>query len=90
MDAAKNSQNKAKRKSIPITPILRAAFFIMLGLLIVYLYFLSTEDQLLKQLLNVSSSLVTLSKSIPQPILILIGYTMLIFYIGFLVGKKKK
>jgi hypothetical protein len=90
MDAAKNTQNKSKRKEPPLTPILRASLFIMLGLLIVYLYYLSTEDRLLKQVLVISSAFVTFFTSIPQPILILIGYTMLIFYIGYLVGKKKK
>lgn len=90
MDATKNTQNKAKRKDTPITPILRASFFIMLGLLIVYLYYLSTEDRLHKLVLTISSALVTFFTSIPQPILILIGYTMLIFYIGYLVGKKTK
>ncbi|MGM0875757.1 MAG: hypothetical protein ACQEWV_13405 [Bacillota bacterium] len=92
MDAAKNTQNKSKRdqrKGTPIPLMLRASFFITIGLLIVYIYYLSTEGKLLNQLLKISSTLVTFFKSIPMPILIIIGYTILIFYVGYQVGKKR-
>lgn len=93
MDATKNTPSKSKRghrKETPLPLILRALFFITIGLLIVYIYYLSTEDQLLKQLVKLTSAIVTIFKSIPMPIFIIIGYTLLIFYVGFQVGRRKK
>ncbi|WP_338786378.1 hypothetical protein [Metabacillus sp. FJAT-53654] len=92
MDATKNNPSKSKRghrKETPLPLILRALFFITIGILIVYIYYLSTEDQLLKQLIKMSSVIVTIFKSVPMPIFIIIGYTLLIFYAGYQVGRKK-
>jgi hypothetical protein len=92
MDAAKNTQNKRKRirrKGTPITKILRAFLFITIGLLIVFLYYLYTKDKLLIYILQLSSAFITFIKSIPMPIYMMIGYTILIFYVGYLVGKRR-
>lgn len=92
MDAAKNTHNKRKRvrrKGTPIRQILRALLFITIGLLIVFLYYLYTEETLLIYILQLSSAFITFIKSIPMPIFMMIGYTILIFYVGYLVGKRR-
>jgi ABC-type methionine transport system permease subunit len=93
MDISKNTPNKSKsghRMDTSIRLMLRASFFIFIGVLIVYMYYLSTEDKLLNQLLKMSSMIVSTLKSVPLPILIIIGYTMVVFYVGYQVGKNKK
>jgi ABC-type methionine transport system permease subunit len=89
METAKKSGTKAKKKT-NIAQISRALFFIILCLFIVNIYYLSTKDQLLPQILKAYSALVNFSQSIPTPILMLICYSIVIFYIGYLVGMKKK
>ncbi|MBO1514181.1 hypothetical protein [Metabacillus bambusae] len=93
MDTTQNTQSKSKRghrKETPLPLMIRALFFITIGLLIVYIYYLSTEDLLLKQLVKLSSAIITIFKSVPMPFFIIIGYTLLIFYVGYQVGRKKK
>jgi hypothetical protein len=92
MDAAKNIQNKRKRvrrKGTPVRQILRAFLFITIGLLIVFIYYLYTKDKLLIYILQLSSAFITFIKCIPMPIYMMIGYTILIFYVGYLVGKRR-
>lgn len=89
METAKKAGSKAKKQT-NITQILRALFFIILCLFIVNIYYLSTKDQLVPQILNAYSAFVNFSLSIPTPILMLIGYSIVIFFIGYFVGVKKK
>ncbi|MFD2214628.1 hypothetical protein [Metabacillus endolithicus] len=89
METAKKAGSKAKKQT-NITQIIRALFFIILCLFIVNIYYLSTKDQLVPQILKAYSAIVNFSLSIPTPILMLIGYSIVIFYIGYFVGVKKK
>ncbi|UGB28908.1 hypothetical protein [Metabacillus sp. B2-18] len=89
METAKKTGSKAKKQT-NITQIFRALFFIILCLFIVNIYYLSTKDQLVPQILKAYSALVNFSLSITTPILMLIGYSIVIFYFGYFVGMKKK
>ncbi len=93
MAVVKNNPNKNKGKQNKETKymqLLRASFFIFFGLFIVHLYYLSTKDQLLPQILKISTALFTFIQTIPTSILMIIGYTILIFYVGYKVGKRTK
>ena len=92
MVPAKNIQtkrNRTRKKGTSFRQIFRASLFLVTGLLIVYIYYLMTEDKLLSQIVKLSSIFVTFIKSIPMPVFFIMGYTILIFYVGYLVGKKK-
>lgn len=89
MEAAKKPRNKTN-KQVSFVHILRASFFITMGLLIVNIYYLSTKDQLLPQLLKIYSASLSFVQSIPTFILIMIGYSILIFSFGYYIGKRKK
>jgi hypothetical protein len=93
MVPAKNTQTKrnhTRKKGASFRQILRVSFFLVIGLLIVYIYYLMTEDKLLSQIVKLSSIFVTFIKSIPMPVFFIIGYTILVFYVGYLVGKKRQ
>ena len=92
MDTVKKMQPKRKRtrkKRISVRQIIRASFFFVIGLLIVYIYYLSTKGELQSQVVKLSSNVAALIKSIPMPVFFLIGYSVLLFYAGYLVGKKR-
>jgi hypothetical protein len=92
MDTVKKTQPKRKltrKKRASVRQVMRASFFFVLGILIVYIYYLSTKDQLQSQFVRLSSNVADLIKSIPMPVFFLIGYSALLFYAGYLVGKKR-
>ncbi|HZH62584.1 MAG TPA: hypothetical protein VEY70_24080 [Metabacillus sp.] len=92
MAIVRNTSNKKKKRKKEITfiQILRPASFIIIGLLIVHIYYLSTIDQLLPQIMKIYIGLIHFVQSIPTSILLIIGYSLLIFYMGYIVGKKTK
>ena len=78
MDTVKKMQPKRKRtrkKRISVRQIIRASFFFVIGLLIVYIYYLSTKGELQSQVVKLSSNVAALIKSIPMPVFFLIGYS---------------
>lgn len=90
MAVVRKTANKKSNKERAIIKLFRPIFIIVFCLLIVHVYYLSTIDQLLPQLMKLSAALITFAKSIPTSILLVLGYTLVIFYAGYIVGKKLK
>ncbi len=90
MAEVKKKSNKTSKKDKNYIQKLRPIVLIIFCLFIVYVYYLFTIDQLMPQLINLYSSLITFAQSIPRSFLMIIGYTLIIFYAGFIVGKKVK
>lgn len=90
MAVVRRNSNKKGKKEISFIKLIRPAFFIVICLILVYVYYLSTIDQLLPQLMKLYGALIHFAQSIPTSILLIIGYTLMIFYAGYLVGRKLK
>ncbi|PMC39052.1 hypothetical protein CJ195_03685 [Bacillus sp. UMB0899] len=88
MAVVKKKPTQKSKKDISFMQKLRPIFLIIFCLFIVYVYYLSTIDQLLPQIIKIFSALISYAQSIPTSILLIIGYTLIIFYVGFIVGKK--
>lgn len=86
----KGKQKKAKKKgsmlqSINFARSLRSIFLILVGLLIVYLYYLQTEGVLIARIQYIWSNY-------KQALLSILGfsaYSGLLFYMGYRRGRKK-
>lgn len=85
-------KKRKKRMNISFPRFLRFVFILLIALIIFYSYYLSTEGILLEQIKNTSLSIyqwvITLIKKNPSIFIGLISYG-LVFYIGYLVGKKR-
>ncbi|MCV9885867.1 hypothetical protein [Metabacillus halosaccharovorans] len=86
----RKTAKKKGNKERTIIKLFRPIFIIVFCLLIVHVYYLSTIDQLVPQLMKLSAALIMFAKSIPTSILLVFGYTLVIFYAGYIVGKKLK
>ena len=90
MAVVRKTANKKGNKERIIIKLFRPIFIIVFCLLIVHVYYLSTIDQLVPQLMKLSADLIMFAKSITTSILLVFGYTLVIFYAGYIVGKKLK
>lgn len=80
---------KSKKQSISFFRIIWIILIVFIAIMIVYLYRLQTQGQLLKQLLKATGSIMSFIEKDPR-----IGYVLLsyipIFYLGYKTGKIKK
>ncbi|MBS4174573.1 hypothetical protein [Bacillus sp. FJAT-49736] len=80
---------KSKNHPMSVFRILWIILLISIALLIVYLYRLYTQGQLLDQLLKVIGSIMNFMEKDPRIGFVLLSYIP-IFYLGYTTGKKRK
>lgn len=78
-----------KKRSFNFYRIVRIVFILFLAFLLVYVYYLYTKGLLMNKFLNISTNLTSLIKHNPDYV-IGIGSYILVFYLGFFFGKRKK
>ncbi|MGV3467395.1 MAG: hypothetical protein ACO1OT_19170 [Heyndrickxia sp.] len=83
------AKTKSKQQSLSIFRILWIIIIVFLAIMIVYLYRLQTQGQLLNTLLKVTGSIMNFIEKDPR-----IGYVLLsyvpIFYFGYVMRKIQK
>jgi len=86
----KTKQQKKKSASeflysLDLPRLLRLLFFLLIVGIIVYQYYLLTEDKLASTYLNFWNK----NKNIVVPSLLFIGYTLIVFLFGYRTGKRR-
>src|SRR3954454_11572291 len=81
----KRKRTRKKKIDTDLLNLLRVSFLLFLVGVIVFHYYLLTENQLGSFYVGFWKS----NKEVLTPTLVLIGYTLTIFLIGFRVGKRR-
>lgn len=80
---------KSKKQSLSFFRIIWIILLVFIAIMIVYLYRLQTQGQLLKQLLNITGSIMSFIEKDPRVGYVLLSYIP-IFYLGYKTGKARK